>query len=229
MDVTEKLFGSQRAITIWVVTVVFAIIFPVYFMAMAGSMDAASGNSSGAKGEWEVNFTESTLTFEETASLSDGETLDSFYELADDMLDEGQQVAFVNVTVQCNDNDDLGVPTTRDAVDATLDPSGAEGEFSEQSDGGICNGGDPAAFFSYEIAANYSATTYIVSGVSKQSILDGWDDMGQARGEWLCSVTMDVNTAGPIGGGLLDNDEDVTVSWSVTVFTVEVSAVAGEL
>ncbi len=28
MDVTEKLFGSQRAITIWVVTVVFAIIFP---------------------------------------------------------------------------------------------------------------------------------------------------------------------------------------------------------
>jgi hypothetical protein len=101
------------------------------------------------------------------------------------------------------------------------------GEFSEQSDGGICNGGDPAAFFSYEIAANYSATTYIVNGVSKQSILDGWDDQGQARGEWLCSVTMDVNTiAGPIG---LDSDEDVTVSWSVTVFTVEVSAVAGEL
>ena len=226
MDVTEKLFGSQRAITIWVVTVVFAIIFPAYFMVMAGSMDAASGNSSGAKGEWQVSFTESTLTFEETASLSDGETLDSFYELTDDMLDEGQQVAFVNVTVQCNDNDDLGVPTTRDAVDATLDPSGAEGEFSEQSDGGICNGGDPAASFSYEIAANYSATTYIVSGVSKQSILDGWDDQGQARGEWLCSVIMDVNTD-PIG--FSDSDEDVTVSWSVTVFTVEVSAVAGEL
>ena len=227
MDVTEKLFGSQRAITIWVVTVVFAIIFPAYFMVMAGSMDAASGNSSGAKGEWEVSFTESTLTFEETASLSDGETLDSFYELADDMLDEGQQVAFVNVTVQCNDNDDLGLPTTRDAVDATLDPSGAEGEFSEQSDGGICNGGDPAASFSYEIAANYSATTYIVSGVSKQSILDGWDDQGQARGDWLCSVTMDVNNAPGIIE--LDSDEDVTVSWSVTVFTVEVSAVAGEL
>ncbi len=227
MDVTEKLFGSQRAITIWVVTVVFAIIFPAYFMVMAGSMDAASGSSSGAKGEWQVSFTESTLTFEETASLSDGETLDSFYELTDDMLDEGQQVAFVNVTVQCNDNDDLGLPTTRDAVDATLDPAGAEGEFSEQSDGGICNGGDPAASFSYEIAANYSATTYIVSGVSKQSILDGWDDQGQARGEWLCSVTMDVNNAPGIIE--LDSDEDVTVSWSVTVFTVEVSAVAGEL
>ena len=197
-------------------------------MVMAGGMDTASGNSSGAKGEWEVSFTESTLTFEETASLSDGETLDSFYELADDMLDEGQQVAFVNVTVQCNDNDEAGAPTTRDAVDATLDPSGAEGEFSEQSDGGICNGGDPAASFSYEIAANYSATTYIVSGVSKQSILDGWDDQGQARGEWLCSVTMDVNSA-PGVGPFIDSDEDVTVSWSVTVFTVEVSAVAGEL
>jgi len=228
MDVTEKLFGSQRAITIWVVTVVFAIIFPAYFMVMAGSMDAASGSSSGAKGEWQVSFTESTLTFEETASLSDGETLDSFYELTDDMLDEGQQVAFVNVTVQCNDNDEAGAPTTRDAVDATLDPSGAEGEFSEQSDGGICNGGDPAASFSYEIAANYSATTYIVSGVSKQSILDGWDDQGQARGEWLCSVTMDVNSA-PGLEPFIDSDEDVTVSWSVTVFTVEVSAVAGEL
>jgi len=226
MDVTEKLFGSQRAITIWVVTVVFAIVFPAYFATMAGSLDAASGGSSGAKGGWQVNFTESTLTFDETARLSDGETLDSFYELTDDMLNEGQQIAFVNITIECNDNDEGGVPTSRDAVDATLDPSGVEGELSEQNDGGICNGGDPAASFSYDIAANYSGTTYIASGVSKQSILDGWDDGGLARGEWLCSVTMDVNTLPP---GFLDNDEDVTVSWSVVLFTVEVSAIAGEL
>ena len=50
MSLSEKMFGSQRAITIWVVSIVFAIVFPAYFSYMASSSDAMGGAAAGARG-----------------------------------------------------------------------------------------------------------------------------------------------------------------------------------
>ena len=56
MSGIEKLFSSQRAITILVISVVFAIVFPAYFSFMATTSDATGGGSPGAKGKWQVDF-----------------------------------------------------------------------------------------------------------------------------------------------------------------------------
>ena len=57
--------------------------------------------------------------------------------------------------------------------------------------------------------------------MSRNDILAKWNDGGNGTGEWLCSVTLDVNTPPP---GFLDNGEDVTVTWTVTTYTVEITA-----
>ena len=135
MSLSEKMFGSQRAITIWVISVIFAIVLPAYFSVMANSVDGSGGGASGAKGQWQVNFIQDNLTADETMNLADGEQGDYFFELdSGDMM-----IGYVEITVSCNDNDEPG-PGATDSVDVVTDFSEVEGTPDDESGSGSCNG-----------------------------------------------------------------------------------------
>jgi hypothetical protein len=219
MDLMQKLFGTQRAITMVVVSLMFAIAFPAYFSVMGGMVEVMDGGSSGAAGNWQVNFTTTVSEISDSAMLSDGETLESAYELDRSNLGD-EMIAFVNITVSCNDNDDPG-PGFSDSVDAETDVSGVEGGFEAHESPGNCNG--DAVSFSYIVTPEWSGAPYMVGDVSKNDILAKWDDGGNGTGEWLCSVTLDVNSPGPFGD-IVDDSEEVTVTWTVTTYTVEITA-----
>ena len=219
----EKLFSSQRAITILVISVVFAITFPAYFSFMASNSGDLGGASSSAKGKWQVDFIQDNITSDETMNLGDGEQGDYFFELdSGDMM-----IGFVEITVSCNDNDDPG-PGFTDNVDVSTDLSGVEGTPDDESGTGSCNG--DAVSFTIEITPEWDGSTYIADGVSKSDIESQWNDGGNGTGEWLTSVIVNVNN-GPTGplGPIIDGDEDVTVSWRVAVYSLEITAVAEEL
>ena len=225
MDLMQKLFGTQRAITMVVISLMFAIAFPAYFSVMGGMVEVMDGGSSGAPGKWQVNFTTTVSEISDSAMLSDGETLESAYELDRSNLGDDEMIAFVNITVSCDDNDDLPGPFT-DSVDAEMDVSGVEGGFEDDAGSGNCNG--DAVAFSYAVTSDWSGTPYMVEDVSMNDILAMWDDGGNGTGEWLCSVTLQVNNPpGPIGG-LVDNGEDVTITWTVTTYTVEITAMTDQ-
>ncbi|HIG20789.1 MAG: hypothetical protein CXT67_01970 [Methanobacteriota archaeon] len=219
----EKLFGSQRAITILVISVVFAIVFPAYFSFMASNSDDLGGASSGAKGKWQVDFIQDNITSDETMNLGDGEQGDYFFELdSGDMM-----IGFVEITVSCNDNDDTG-PGTNDDVDVSTDFSGVEGTPDDESGSGSCNG--DTVSFTIGITPEWDGSSYIADGVSKNDIEAQWTDGGNGTGEWLTSVVMNVNTELiPVNHPFADEDEDVTVSWRVAVYSLEITAVAEEL
>ena len=220
----EKLFTSQRAITILVVSVVFAITFPAYFSFMASNSDDLGGASSGAKGKWQVDFIQDNITSDETMNLADGEQGDYFFE-----LDTGEMmIGFVEIIVSCNDNDDTG-PGTNDDVDVSTDFSAVEGTPDDDSGSGSCFG--DAVTFIIEITPEWDGSSYIADGVSKNDIEAQWTDGGNGTGEWLTSVTMNVNTEPFIGdlNPIGDEDEDVTVSWRVAVYSLEITAVAEDL
>ena len=224
MDLMQKLFGTQRAITIVVISLLFAIAFPAYFSVMGGMVEV-TGGGSGAAGSWQVNFTTNVNEISDSAMLSDGETLESAYELDRSNLGDDEMIAFVNITVSCNDNDDLG-PGFTDSVDAETDVAGVEGGFENDAESGNCNG--EAVSFSYSITPDWNGAPYMVEDVSKNDIWAKWDDGGNGIGEWLCSVTLDVNSPGPIGGGIVDDSEEVTVIWTVTTYTVEITAMTDQ-
>jgi hypothetical protein len=216
----QKLFGTQRAITMVVVSLMFAIAFPAYFSVMGGMVEVMDGGSSGASGNWQVNFTTTVSEISDSAMLSDDETHEWTYELDRTNLGDDEMIAFVNITVSCNDNDDG--PIFTDSVDAEMDMSGVEGGFEDDAGSGNCNG--DAVDFSYAVTTEWSGTPYVVEDVSKGDILAKWNDGGNGTGEWLCSVTLDVNSPGPIVGQIVDNGEDVTVTWTVTTYTIEITA-----
>ena len=224
MSGLEKLFGSQRAITILVVSVVFAIVFPAYFSYMATNSDAVGGGSSSAKGMWQVDFIQDNITSDETMNLGDGEQGDYFFELdAGDMM-----IGFVEITVSCNDNDEPGPGPGVDSVDVQTDFSEVAGTPDDESGSGSCNG--DAVSFTIQITPEWDGSSYITDGVSKNDIEAQWNDGGNGTGEWLTSVTLDVNSPG-IGplGGIIDSDEDVTVSWRAAVYSLEITAVAEDV
>ena len=82
MDLMQKLFGTQRAITMVVVSLMFAIAFPAYFSVMGGMVEVMDGGSSGASGNWQVNFTTTVSDISDSAMLSDDETHEWTYELS---------------------------------------------------------------------------------------------------------------------------------------------------
>lgn len=219
------MFGSQRAITIWVISVIFAIVFPAYFSVMANSVDGSGGGASGAKGQWQVNFIQDNLTADETMNLADGEQGDYFFELdSGDMM-----IGYVEITVSCNDNDDVNpVGPGTDSVDVQTDLSDVEGTPDDESGSGSCNG--DATSFTIQITPDWDGSSYIADGVSKNDIEAQWTDGGNGTGEWLTSVTLDVNNFPPTGGVVnVDSDEDVTVSWRAALYTLDITAVAEEL
>ena len=222
MSLSEKMFGSQRAITIWVISLVFAIVFPAYFSFMASDTDGLGGGASGAKGQWQVDFIQDNITSDETMNLADGEQGDYFFELdSGDMM-----IGYVEITVSCNDNDDPG-PGFTDSVDVQTDFSEVEGTPDDESGSGSCNG--DAVSFTIQITPDWDGSSYIADGVSKNDIEAQWTDGGNGTGEWLTSVILNVNNPGPIIGGIVDSDEDVTVSWRAAVYSLEITAVAEEL
>jgi hypothetical protein len=137
-------------------------------------------------------------------------------------------IGYVEITVSCNDNDDQG-PATNDDVDVTTDFSEVEGTPDDESGSGSCNG--DAVSFTIQITPEWDGSSYIADGVSKNDIEAQWTDGGNGTGEWLTSVTMNVNTEPIIGpiNPISDEDEDVTVSWRAAVYSLEITAVAEEL
>ena len=224
MDLMQKLFGTQRAITMVVISLMFAIAFPAYFSVMGGMVEVMDGGSSGAPGKWQVNFTATVSDISDSTMLSDGETNEWTYELDRSNLGDDEMIAFVNITVSCNDNDDPG-PGFSDSVDAETDVSGVEGGFEDYESPGNCNG--DAVSFSYIVTPEWSGAPYMVGDVSRNDILAKWNDGGNGTGEWLCSVTLDVNSPGPFGD-IVDDSEEVTVTWTVTTYTVEITAMTDQ-
>jgi len=50
-----------------------------------------------------------------------------------------------------------------------------------------------------------------------------WSDNGSGLGDWSTTVEMEINTPGPGPTvGIVDDSEDVTITWKVTTFELEI-------
>ncbi len=197
-------------------SVAFLILFPAYFAWMPLVDDGMVSGGSGASGDWEVGFAETPIVLQETQVLGDGDTHDTFFDVASEM-----NIGYIELDVACNDNDDPG-PGFTDGADGVSDLSGVEGHSSghieDQSGDGMCSGGDSGFTLRWDVTANYSGANFTASGLSEYEIRATWNDGGLGRGTWAATITADISSPPSPLGSIVDSDEEYEITWTAMTY-----------
>ena len=203
-------------------TAFFLLIFPIYFAVMPTLIgdDLVSGGSNGISADWEVSFIETPISLTESINLGDGDTHDTFFDLMTEM-----NIGYVELNVDCNDNDDPG-PGFTDSVDGSSDVSQVEGEFDDQDEDGVCGGGGDNGFtMRWDVADNYTGANYTASDMSESELREMWADGGLGRGTWAATITAHISSPpGPLGS-IVDNDEDYEIIWTAVTYELVLTPV----
>jgi hypothetical protein len=199
--------------------VAFMLIFPGYFAYTADGDDSKLVDPLSKSGNWMVSFTENETEYSEDMTLGDGDSEDTLF-----LVYGFQNIAKVEISLACQDNDDPG-PGFDDRVSASTDLSSITGMPDDQSDQSACSGGGGgvAINFVWNFVDNYDGLEYMAGDISMNDIRAQWSDNGSGRGNWSTTVEMEINSPGPGPiGGIVDDSEDVTITWKITTFELEI-------
>jgi len=219
------MFQDRRSQVMLGISILFMLIFPIYFAMVPGlvGLDDAS-SSSGPSGKWTVSFTEEMLTQSETTdALSDGDTDESMFLITEEMIGDGKNLASVMITIECQDQGGAA-PGTNNGVDAASDLAGVSGELTDQNDGGNCGNGI-AASMSWTLIDGYDGADYEATGTESE-IRASWMESDSGRGEWLVDLTADVqDDAGGAFGFLDSDDQTYDITWTAVLFSISMEPV----
>ena len=215
----QKYTSNPLFMTNTVFIVIFMLVFPAYFAYTADGDDSELSDPLSKSGSWMVSFAETETEYSEDLILGDGDSEDTLYLVE---VEEFHNIAKVEISLACQDNDDPG-PGFNDRVSASTDLSSITGMPDDQSDESACGGGGGGATISFlwNFVDNYEGLEYVAEDLSMNDIRAQWSDNGSGRGDWSTTVGMEIN-AFPVVGGAVDDSEEVTITWKVTTFELEI-------
>lgn len=216
----QDILDDPRKIGMLAGSLVFMLLFPLYFAWMPLADEGLVSGGSGAQGEWLVSFSENEVLFDESTVLEDGDThITEFVVRAEDVGE--MEIGFIELIVQCNDNDDPG-PGFTDSVEGVSDLMDVEGyssgDIQDQSADGSCTGGNGGFTIRWDVTENYTGESFSITS-SQKTIFETWDDGGAGIGTWSATLTAEINSA-PVVGQIVDTDEDFEITWRMVTFEV---------
>jgi len=174
--------------------------------------DMIGGGFSGPSGDWEVGFAETPIIMQESQMLGDGDTHDTFFDVMSEL-----DIGYVELNVECNDNDDPG-PGFTDSAEGSSDVSQVEGGFVDQTDDGPCSGGDSGFTLRWDVTQNYTGANYTATGMSESELRNMWVDGGMGRGTWAATITAEINSPPSPLGSIVDSDEEYDITWTAMTY-----------
>jgi hypothetical protein len=210
----EDLVNTPRKMRILGISVAFMLAFPLYFQLMPSLLDddMIGGGSSGPSGDWEVGFAETPIIMQESQMLGDGDTHDTFFDVMSEL-----NIGYVELNVECNDNDDPG-PGFTDSAEGNSDVSQVEGVFEDLHDDGPCSGGDSGFTLRWDVTQNYTGANYTATEMSESELRNMWVDGGMGRGTWAATITAEINSPPSPLGSIVDSDEEYDITWTVMTY-----------
>jgi len=210
----EDLVNTPRKMKILGISVAFMLAFPLYFQLMPSLLDddMIGGGSSGPSGDWEVGFAETPIIMQESQMLGDGDTHDTFFDVMSEL-----NIGYVELNVECNDNDDPG-PGFTDSAEGNSDVSQVEGMFEDLHDDGPCSGGDSGFTLRWDVTQNYTGANYTATEMSESELRNMWVDGGMGRGTWAATITAEINSPPSPLGSIVDSDEEYDITWTVMTY-----------
>jgi len=210
----DDLVNTPRKMRILGISVAFMLAFPLYFQLMPSLLDddMIGGGSSGPSGDWEVGFAETPIIMQESQMLGDGDTHDTFFDVMSEL-----NIGYVELNVECNDNDDPG-PGFTDSAEGNSDVSQVEGVFEDLHDDGPCSGGDSGFTLRWDVTQNYTGANYTATEMSESELRNMWVDGGMGRGTWAATITAEINSPPSPLGSIVDSDEEYDITWTAMTY-----------
>ena len=210
----EDLVNTPRKMRILGISVAFMLAFPLYFQLMPSLLDddMIGGGSSGPSGDWEVGFAETPIIMQESQMLGDGDTHDPFFDVMSEL-----NIGYVELNVECNDNDDPGPGFTASA-EGNSDVSQVEGVFEDLHDDGPCSGGDSGFTLRWDVTQNYTGANYTATEMRESELRNMWVDGGMGRGTWAATITAEINSPPSPLGSIVDSDEEYDITWTAMTY-----------
>jgi hypothetical protein len=210
----DDLVNTPRKMRILGISVAFMLAFPLYFQLMPSLLDddMIGGGSSGPSGDWEVGFAETPIIIQESQMLGDGDTHDTFFDVMSEL-----NIGYVELNVECNDNDDPG-PGFTDSAEGNSDVSQVEGVFEDLHDDGPCSGGDSGFTLRWDVTQNYTGANYTATEMSESELRNMWVDGGMGRGTWAATITAEINSPPSPLGSIVDSDEEYDITWTAMTY-----------
>ncbi len=168
---------------------------------------------------WDVSFESIDLSEEETQIIADGTTSSYFLEIDDSMIMENSYVGFLNVVVSYEEtSDNFADPC--DFVSVNLRPEGILAQWDNESNS-LSGSSDQCTdiLLFVQIYPSFDGSNVTVESDTIDEALAHWSNETYGRGE--LNLEVEVNTQQRVDGPIptqQDNEESVTVTWSVTTF-----------
>ena len=168
---------------------------------------------------WDVSFESIDLSEEETQIIADGTTSSYFLEIDDSMIMENSYVGFLNVVVSYEEtSDNFADPC--DFVSVNLRPEGILAQWDNESNS-LSGSSDQCTdiLLFVQIYPLFDGSNVTVESDTIDEALAHWSNETYGKGE--LNLEVEVNTQQRVEGPIptqQDNEESVTVTWSVTTF-----------
>ena len=168
---------------------------------------------------WDVSFESIDLSEEETQIIADGTTSSYFLEIDDSMIMENSYVGFLNVVVSYEEtSDNFADPC--DFVRVNLRPEGILAQWDNESNS-LSGSSDQCTdiLLFVQIYPLFDGSNVTVESDTIDEALAHWSNETYGKGE--LNLEVEVNTQQRVEGPIptqQDNEESVTVTWSVTTF-----------
>ncbi|MBG17118.1 MAG: hypothetical protein CMB77_02015 [Euryarchaeota archaeon] len=210
----DVLFGTPRAISMWVISAFFVVAFAGYFNVLADKETVGSAMGGGSSGSWDVSFIETLdTTSEGPTEVNDGESTSVTKTIAP----ETNMFGVVRIMVTCSDGGGIGDLGTDSFSAALTAPEGIDGGTLS----GDCDGSEYE--LNIPIIDGYDGESYVANSTTEGEIRTRWSaGDGDGHGDWMLDVT--VQTAGQqlLGPGGEDGAADVTMSISAITFDLDI-------
>ena len=206
----DVLFGTPRAISMWVISVFFVIAFAAYFNILA-NRDVIGLQNDGEVGSWSVSFNE-LLDSENSGpqTVEDGQSATFSRTLMPDTRNFGM----VQISITCDDGGGVG-----DADDTfSVNVAAPEG-INVSSFDGTCD--NNPVIQEVKIINGYDGEEYNSTNSSKNEINSQWTaSEGYGHGEWNVDAQITTEAGLNIFG---DNEATVTIEITAITFELEVT------
>ena len=167
-----------------------------------------------SENQWQISFDLDTISFQDTAVLSDGEQRQFDYEISEEQISDGDRVGYITAVISYSETSGLPADPA-DSVSSTIRQTAMEAQWNDEGNTLSRSSNDASDIeLMLQTYPDFDGLTTNGTGLNSYQVLQPWTQTGFGIGTF--SVVVELNTQSP--PFLNDSDEEVTVTVQVTLF-----------